>query len=108
VRSGIRRMRKINPEKAAEELAITEFNTWYVRGLARRLMEEGEEICEVYRADGAWEPRANVWSNEGRQYPVKTICGGHRARCWAERGYPAAVSIPVGPNCHNTIRRVRK
>jgi hypothetical protein len=34
VRNGIARQRSVNPAQASERLAITEFNTWYVAGLA--------------------------------------------------------------------------
>jgi len=37
VRDGVARERKVNPRFAAERLAVTEFNTWYVAGLARKL-----------------------------------------------------------------------
>jgi len=107
-KNGVRRVHRINPTNAANTLAITEFNTWYVRGLARRLLEEEEEMCEVYRADTAWTPRYECLTHEGQCYQVKTIYDGHRARYWPEPGNPAALCIPVGPNCHHTIRRVRR
>jgi len=107
VRSGITRERRVNPAKAAEFLARTEFNTWYVRGLARRLMEEGEEYCQVYRAAPAWEPRGECFQHEDRIYRVQEIYDGHRARYWPPPGNPNALSIPVGTNCHHSIRRVR-
>ena len=43
---GVSRQRRINVRQHSERLALTEFNTWYVRGLARRLMDEGEEHCQ--------------------------------------------------------------
>ncbi len=52
--------RRVSIAHAAERLAVTEVNTWYVRGLAARLMDEGEEYCEVYRAAPATNPRAVV------------------------------------------------
>ncbi|MGB9858617.1 MAG: hypothetical protein ACPLQP_01630 [Moorellaceae bacterium] len=100
--------RRIDPVNAAKELAFNEFNTWYVRGLARRLMEEGEKFCQVYRAAPAWEPRAECLQHEGKIYEVRIIYDGHRARYWPPPGNPNAFSIPVGVNCHHTIRRVRK
>ena len=42
--------RKVNIPQAAEQLARNEFNTWYVRGFARRLLDEGVAECQVYRA----------------------------------------------------------
>ncbi len=106
-RSGKPYRRRINPRKAAEFLAITEFNTWYVRGLAKRLLDQGELECEVYRAAPAWEPRGECLEHEGRRYPVQKIYDGHRARYWPRPGNPGALSIPVGTNCHHSIRRVR-
>ncbi len=105
-RGGNVHRRQINPAKAAEFLANTEFNTWYVRGLARRLMEEGEEYCQVYRAAPAQEPRGECLLHDGQTYPVERIYRGHRARYWSPLGDPNALSIPVGTNCHHSIRRV--
>jgi hypothetical protein len=108
MKGGVIHTRKINPVKAAEFLAYTEFNTWYVRGFARRLIEEGEEFCQVYRAAPAWQPRGECLQHEGQIYKVQRIYGGHRARYWPPPGNPSALSIPVGTNCHHSIRRVRK
>lgn len=99
--------RRINPIKAAEFLAYTEFNTWYVRGFSRRLMEEGVEYCQVYRAAPAWQPRGECLQHEGRNYRAQEIYNGHRARYWPPPANPSALSIPVGTNCHHSIRRVR-
>lgn len=107
-RSGRTYQKKINPVEAAKVLAYSEFNTWYVRGFSRRLMEEGETYCEVYRAAPAWQPRPECLSHEGKIFEVKLIYNGHRAKYWPSPGNPNAFSIPVGPNCHHSIRRVRK
>lgn len=103
-RNGPRR-RRVNYTDAARRLAVTEFNTWYVRGLARRLIDEGITECEVYRAEIAREPRGECQVHEGAHYSVQEIYDGHRARYWPQPGNPEALSIPVGPNCHHTIRR---
>jgi len=97
---------RITPYKAAQRLAQSEYNTWYVRGLAKKLLEEGEQFCQVYRAAPAWQPREECLSHEGRVYHVRDIYEGHRARYWPPPGNPGALSIPVGPYCHHTIRRV--
>jgi hypothetical protein len=107
-RSGVKRKRRINYQKAAEALSITEFNTWYVKGFAHRLLEEGEEYCEVYRAAPAFEPRGECLQHDGRTYEVQRIYDGHRTRYWPHPGNPSALSIPVGTNCHHSIRRVRR
>ncbi len=107
VRNGVVRQREINVNQAAERLGLTEFNTWYVRGLAKRMIDDGMKDCEVYRAaQPKWEP-AECSEHEGRIYPVADIYEGHRRRYWPEPGNPSALSIPAGPSCHHAIRRVR-
>lgn len=105
VRKGVTRERQVNVSQASERLAITEFNTWYVRGLSIRLMEEGVEYCQAYRAaQPKWEP-GECAEHEGQLFRVRDIHNGHRVRYWPEPGNPTAISIPFGPGCHHTIRR---
>lgn len=93
------------PWDAYYSLAITEFNTWYVRGLAQRLIEERVPYCEVYRAAPAAVARAECGHLEDEVFLVRHVYEGHRARYWPPPGDPAAFSIPTGVNCHHTIRR---
>jgi hypothetical protein len=93
-------------ESSALTLARTEFIGWYVRGFSRRLMEEGVEVCQIYRAAPAWQPRGECLSHEGGTFAVRAVYAGHRARYWPEPGDEDAFSIPAGPNCHHAIRRV--
>jgi hypothetical protein len=98
---------RISAEPNAKRLGLTEFNTWYVRGLAKRLMNESLVHCQVYRAampEG--EESRECWRHEGQIYLVEDIYRGQRARYWPVQGNHSALSIPVGPNCHHTIRRV--
>ena len=105
-RDGIIRSRNVNIRQASERLGHTEFNTWYVHGLAKRLMEEGVSKCQVYRgAMPKWEP-GECSVHEGKIYDVKEIYDGHRVRYWPETKQSQAMSIPYGPGCHHTIRRV--
>jgi hypothetical protein len=102
-----RRGYRINIQQAAERLGLTEFNTWYVRGFAKRLIDEGVTHCQVYRAAmPKGEESAECRAHEGQIYFVVDIYGGHRARYWPGQGNRSALSIPLGPNCHHTIRRV--
>jgi len=96
---------KIRPEIAAKELAQTEFNTWYVRGLSKRLIDEGVKSCQVYRAAPAQNPRVECCEYEDKIFNVENVYSGHRKRYWPEPGNIEAFSIPCGPNCHHTIRR---
>lgn len=107
VLKGVMRQRKVNLQQAAERLALTEFNTWYVRGLSRRLLDEGVSSCQIYRgAEPKWAP-AECTAHEGMIVHVRQIYDGHRARYWPEPGNSTAFSIPFGPGCHHTIRRVK-
>ena len=104
-RNGVVRERRINVRQASERLALTEFNTWYVRGFTKRLINEGVTHCQAYRAaQPKWEP-ADCTAHENQVFAVQEIYEGHRARYWPV-GNPAAVSIPFGPGCHHTVRRV--
>lgn len=106
-RNGKIHQRKINPRQAAERLGLTEFNTWYVAGLAHRLVGEGETHCEVYRGqEPKWE-HASCSSHEGQIYTLTDIINGHRIAYWPLPG-KEALSIPVGPGCHHTIRRISR
>lgn len=106
VRDGVTRERKVNAKQAAERLARTEFNTWYVAGLAHRLQDEGVSDCRVYRAAAPkWEP-AECSIHEGQVYPVADLIANHRISYWPPPGVPGRLSIPAGPGCHHTIQRV--
>jgi hypothetical protein len=102
-----RRGRRVNVGHRAESLGLTEFNTWYVRGLSRRLLEERVEACEIYRAG---EPRRaaapECLRHEGQAHPVRLIYERHRRRYWPEPGDPTVLSIPSHPSCHHSIRRL--
>jgi len=93
---------------AAKTFALTEFNTWYVRGFAKRLMDEKEKECEVYRADIAVEQRCECTRWQTQKFDVKTIYDGHRKRYHHENVDRAATSVPSGPNCHHSIKRIKK
>jgi hypothetical protein len=104
VRNGVARERQVNIGQAAERLAVTEFNTWYVRGPSKRLLVEGVTQCQAYRASAPkWEP-GECSQHEGQVFTVEEIYRGHRARYWPSENL-LGVSIPFGPGCHHTIRR---
>lgn len=98
--------RKINPETAASVFALGEFNTWYVRGLAKKLMEEGQTLCEIYRAESAAQPRCECSVYEGKPIELSKIYAGHRVKYHPVKNN-SAFSIPSGPNCHHAIRRIK-
>jgi len=99
-------LRLVKNIPAAKRLALTEFNTWYVRGLAKRLLDEGVKECEIYRAESPTDSPGRCSQYERRIIPVRLIYDGHRAKYWPTIDQER-FSIPYGPNCHHTIRRVK-
>jgi hypothetical protein len=102
---GVTRERKVNLAQTSERLALTEFNTWYVRGFAKRLLDEQVITCEVYRAAEPKWAVAGCTAHEGRTFLVQDVYNGHRATYWPEPGNPTALTIPFGYGCHYTIGR---
>ena len=105
VRRGSPCERRINPQHSAERLALTEFNTWFVHGYARRLMGEGEKECRIYRASTPKWEESECSSHEGAIVPIRLVYEGHRARYWPVQN-SEAFSVPFGPSCHHTIGRL--
>lgn len=105
-RSGVTRTRRRNIPQSARRLALTEFSTWYVTGLAKRLLDEGVEKCQVYRGEQPKREPGDCAVHEGQIVSVKEIYDNHRVRYWPEPGNQIAFSIPFGPGCHHIIRRV--
>lgn len=95
----------IDPTTSAQRLAHSEFTTWYTRGMARKLKEEGITQCQVYRADSAVQPNCECTSLEGNTVSVDEIYNGHRAKYFPTPNQ-GAFSIPSSPFCHHTIRRL--
>jgi hypothetical protein len=98
-------VRRTEPFRAARALAHQEFNTWYVRGLCRRLMEEGETLVQVYRAGDDDVPGDECTAYENMVLEVRFLYNGHRAKYWP-RPNPKAFSVPCGPQCRHSVRRI--
>lgn len=98
-------IRKTEPERAAKTLARMEFNTWYVRGLCRRLMEEGETMVQIYRAEAADAPGDTCDAYENMFLEIRFLYNGHRIKYWPVRN-DRAFSVPCGPQCRHSVRRI--
>lgn len=99
----------LSADVRAKTFAITDFNTWYVRGLCKVLLEEGVTDCELYRAEDAYMPRGECSFLEGRTLSVLQFYQGHRARYHPDdTKNPSTLSVPFGPNCHHSIRRIKR
>lgn len=108
IRPGKRRMVEYRDpyDVQAKRFALTDFNTWYVRGLAARWIDEAVEMCEIFRAEAAYQPRNECGRLEGVQLSVAEVYAGHRIRYHAEIVDRRALSVPLGPNCHHSVRRI--
>ena len=98
--------KEMNINHVAERLGFSEFNTWYVRGLARKLITEGVKKCQIYRAKKAKGEPGECSKYEGEIVDVKIIYEGHRAKYWPKKN-DSVFSIPAHSGCHHTIRRVK-
>ena len=99
----------VNPAASASALALTEFNTWYVAGLAAVLQAEGATDCDVYRAENPEGDQGKCKAHEEQTYPLVDVIAGHRIQYWPRTGQPVrdAFCVPAVTNCHHTIRRCR-
>jgi hypothetical protein len=98
-------VRRTEPARAAKALARTEFNTWYVRGLCRRLMEEGETLVQIYRAEASDAPGDECDAYENMFLEIRHLYYGHRIKYWPTRN-DRAFSLPCGPQCRHSVRRI--
>ena len=93
------------PARSAKRIAGHEFNTWYVRGLALRLVDEGATECQVFAADTTSEC-PECAHMDGKTLDLAAVIAGHRIRYHHESPDPSAVSIPLHPGCRHSIRRL--
>jgi hypothetical protein len=90
------------PQMAARMVAEGDFNRYYMRGVARRAIEEGRQVVEVYRARLSLEPRPESAELEGQRLPAQAVLN------WL-RGEPSddPAAAPLGrPNSGLSVRLV--
>jgi hypothetical protein len=93
------------PYNAAEVLAESEFNRYYVRGLCRRAVTENIPHLEVYRAKQVMQPRRESEAKIGLLADPQTLLMDVRNS--QENGFDTALGIPPGPGSGITVR-IRK
>lgn len=92
------------PADAARMLAESDFNRYYMRGVAARAVAEGEPLVRVYRARHSAQPREESERLEGEDLPAREVLADLRARAAGEGG-----EIPLGrPNSGLSIRLVAR
>ncbi len=88
------------PRNAADMIAESEFNRYYIRALCLRALEDGVEALIVYRARPSQNPRAR--SEELVETTVDPAALLEDLR--EHVGEPPAMGIPGGPNSGISVR----
>ena len=88
-------------ENAAEVLAESEFNRYYIRGLARRALQDGISELVVYRAKPVRNPRPESEARVDMSLPPKELLQDLRAHPGDEL---PVLGVPSGPNSGLTVR----
>jgi hypothetical protein len=88
------------PYNAAEVLAESEFNRYYVRGLCRRATVNGIPRLEVYRAKYVVEARPESQAKIGLLVDPEVVLIDVRS----STGVETALGIPPGPGSGISIR----
>ena len=89
------------PENAAQVLAESEFNRYYIRALARRAMEDGISELVVYRAKPVSNPRPESEARVEMTLPPADLLDDLRAHPGDE---PPVLGVPSGPNSGLSVR----
>ena len=89
------------PENAAEILAESEFNRYYIRGLARRAIEDGIPELVIYRAKPAKNPRPGSEARLETTISPQDLLDDLRAHPGDE---PPTLGVPAGPNSGLSVR----
>lgn len=88
------------PTNAADILAESEFNRFYIRGLARRAIEEGIPELVIYRAKPVQSPRPESDALIESTLTPQAILDDLRAH----PDEPPALGVPSGPNSGLSVR----
>jgi hypothetical protein len=88
------------PEAAAETLAQSEFNRYYIRAVSRRALEAGLAEVVVYRARPSRQPRPESEALVETTLPAEALLADLRAH----PGEGGALGMPPGPNSGLSVR----
>jgi hypothetical protein len=88
------------PENAADILAESEFNRYYIRALARRAIEDGVPELVVYRAKAVRSPRPGSEALVETTVEPQDILDDLRSHA----GEFPALGVPAGPNSGLSVR----
>jgi hypothetical protein len=88
-------------ENAAQVLAESEFNRYYIRALARRAIDEGIPELVVYRAKPVANPRPESEARLETAVPAQELLEDLRSHTGDER---PSLGVPSGPNSGLSVR----
>jgi hypothetical protein len=88
------------PETAAETLAESEFNRFYIRAVARRALEDGIPQLVIYRAKRARQPRPQSEAMVETTVAPEPLLQDLREH----PGGPGELGLPPGPNSGISVR----
>jgi len=88
-------------ENAAEVLAESEFNRYYIRALARRAIEDGIPELVIYRAKPARNPRPESEARVESALAPEELLEDLRSHPGDE---PPTLGVPAGPNSGLSVR----
>src|ERR1041384_1590536 len=89
------------PENAAQVLAESEFNRYYIRALARRAIEDGISELVIYRAKPVANPRPSSEARLETTLSPQELLEDLRAHPGDE---PPTLGVPSGPNSGLSVR----
>ena len=88
------------PENAPETIAESEFNRYYIRGVARRALKEGIPAVVVYRAKPVAQPRPESEALIETAIDPMALLEDLRAH----PGERPALGVPAGPGSGLSVR----
>lgn len=89
------------PENAAQVLAESEFNRYYIRALARRAIEDGVPELVIYRAKPVSQPRPESEARIETTLSPEELLEDLRSHPGDE---PPTLGVPSGPNSGLSVR----
>jgi hypothetical protein len=89
------------PENAAQVLAESEFNRYYIRALARRAIEDGIQELVIYRAKPVSNPRPESEARIETTLPPQDLLDDLRSHPGDEA---PTLGVPSGPNSGLSVR----
>jgi hypothetical protein len=90
------------PITAADTMAEGEFNRFYIRGVCRRAIADGQSTVTIYRAKSVMNPRLESVQLEGQSINAQALLDDLRIHT----GIDTVLGLPPGPNSGLSARLI--